>query len=111
MHSKVTAARQQAAAFERVLEALARELIDATDTELLEAATDLGMDPTMRGSAAFIGLKYPAIPRKSDFFELPATHALRIHDDRRPLELRDSSPAAPTRKRRRKPPRSGGEGA
>lgn len=110
MHSKVTVARRQAAAFERVLEALGQELIDATDDELLEAARDLGMDPTMRGSAAFIGLKYPAIPRLSDFFGLPATHPLRIQDDRRSREPRDSQAAAPARRKRRKPPRSGGEG-
>ena len=42
--------------FERLLVALERELIEATDEEILEAARDLGMDPTMKGSAAFFGV-------------------------------------------------------
>ena len=42
--------------FERLLAALERELIDATDEEILEAAKDLGMNPQMKGSAAFFGI-------------------------------------------------------
>lgn len=42
--------------FERLIIALERELIEATDEEILEAARDLRMNPEMRGSAAFIGL-------------------------------------------------------
>lgn len=42
--------------FERLLTALERELIEATDEEVLEAARDLGMDPAMKGSAAFFGV-------------------------------------------------------
>lgn len=41
--------------FERLLVALERELIEATDDEILEAARDLGMNPAMKGSAAFLG--------------------------------------------------------
>ncbi|HEY2529966.1 MAG TPA: hypothetical protein VGJ20_18850 [Xanthobacteraceae bacterium] len=44
------------AALNRVLDALERELIAATDEEVLEAAKDLGMNPLMKGSAAFLGL-------------------------------------------------------
>jgi len=40
--------------FERLLAALEQELIAATDEEILEAAHDLGMNPAMRGSAAFL---------------------------------------------------------
>jgi hypothetical protein len=53
----------------RILEALELELIDATDAEILEAAKDLGMDPQMKGSAAFLGLKFPMTWRPEDFFE------------------------------------------
>ena len=53
----------------RILEALAEELIDASDEEIIEAAKDLGMNTEMRNSAAFAGLKYPAKPQLSDFFE------------------------------------------
>jgi hypothetical protein len=42
--------------FERLLTALERELIEATDEEILEAASDLGMNPAMKGSAAFFGI-------------------------------------------------------
>jgi hypothetical protein len=42
--------------FERLIAALERELIEATDEEILEAARDLRMNPEMKGSAAFIDL-------------------------------------------------------
>lgn len=41
---------------EHLLAALERELIEATDEEILEAARDLGMNPAMKGSAAFFGI-------------------------------------------------------
>jgi hypothetical protein len=75
MHTKVSRT-QRVTALERILEALAEELVESTDEELLQAARDLGMDPTMRGSAAFIGLKYPTVRQLSDFFELPEHPAL-----------------------------------
>jgi hypothetical protein len=43
-------------ALERLLLALEHELMEATDEEILEAARDLGMNPGMKGSAAFIGV-------------------------------------------------------
>jgi hypothetical protein len=48
-------------ALDRVLDGLAEELIAASDEEILAAARELGMDPGMRGSAAFLGLKYPIL--------------------------------------------------
>lgn len=42
--------------FEQLLAALEQELIAATDEEILEAAGDLGMNPAMKGSAAFFGV-------------------------------------------------------
>jgi hypothetical protein len=56
-------------ALERVLAGLERELIEATDEEVLEAARDLGMKPEMKGSAAFLGLRYSAALRAEDFFD------------------------------------------
>ena len=41
---------------ERLLAALERDLIDAPDDEVLAAAKELGMDPTMKGSSAFSGV-------------------------------------------------------
>ena len=52
----------------RLLDALERELLEASDQEILDAAKELGMDPTMKGSAAFLGLKYSAALRWEDFF-------------------------------------------
>ncbi len=49
------------ARFERLLAALARELAEATDEEVLQAANDLGMRPMMKGSAAFFGIT--VVPR------------------------------------------------
>jgi hypothetical protein len=41
---------------EGLLDALEQELIEATDEEVLAAASDLGMNPAMKGSAAFFGV-------------------------------------------------------
>lgn len=43
---------------ERILLALERELLEASDEEIIAAARELGMNPAMKGSAAFMGLKY-----------------------------------------------------
>ena len=42
--------------FERLLAALEQELSAATDEEILAAAAELGMNPAMKGSAAFFGI-------------------------------------------------------
>jgi hypothetical protein len=55
MRTKVTAARPEVS-LSRLLEALEQELIDASDEEIMAAAADLGMNPAMKGSAAFAGL-------------------------------------------------------
>lgn len=56
--------------FERLLAALERELIEATDEEILAAAKDLGMNPEMKGSAAFFGItglvRMPSRPDEPD---------------------------------------------
>jgi hypothetical protein len=41
---------------EGLLDALEQELTEATDEEILAAASDLGMNPAMKGSAAFFGV-------------------------------------------------------
>jgi hypothetical protein len=68
MRNKVKATSPEAE-LTRILEALEQEIIDASDEDVIGAAADLGMDPSMRGSAAFAGLKFPAKPQLSDFFE------------------------------------------
>jgi hypothetical protein len=54
---------------ERLLVALERDLLDATDEEILAAARELGMNPAMKGSAAFFGVtrlaRVQSLPEKS----------------------------------------------
>jgi hypothetical protein len=45
-------------ALARILAAFEQELLAASDEEILAAANDLGINPAMKGSAAFLGLKY-----------------------------------------------------
>jgi len=56
----------------RVLDALTQELIEATDEEILEAATALRMDLAMPQSAAWAGVTYPARWQLEDNFDLEA---------------------------------------
>jgi hypothetical protein len=88
-------------ALERVLAALERELVEAPEAEILEAARELGMDPSMKGSAAFLGLRYPATPRLEDFFALADAQGWPVigHLARARPGLPESEPPSP------KPPR------
>ena len=52
-------------ALERILAALERELLAATDDEILSAAKELGMNPAMKGSAAFFGIRYVYLSERS----------------------------------------------
>ncbi len=61
----------------RILDAFARELIEAPEEEIREAAQALGMDPEARMSAAFAGITYPARLQLSDFFDV-GTNRLAI---------------------------------
>lgn len=69
MRTKLTTIRNLENALERTLDALAVELIDVSDEEIMEAAKELGMNPMMKGSAAFLGLRIPSIAEFSEFFE------------------------------------------
>jgi hypothetical protein len=57
------------AALTRVLRALERELIEASDEEIRAVARELGMDLDSRECAAFAGLKFPSRPQFTDFFD------------------------------------------
>ncbi|HEY4444257.1 MAG TPA: hypothetical protein VGN30_08205 [Steroidobacteraceae bacterium] len=87
MRKKLTAARPEIS-LSRLLEALEQELIEASDDEIMAAAADLGMNPRMKGSAAFAGLKYPANPRLSDFFDMDAWHGMQTEEERISRETR-----------------------
>jgi hypothetical protein len=81
----------------RTLDAFAKELIDASDEEILEVAKDLAMDPRTRESAAFAGVTYPARWQLSDFFDLEASKQLRPAADR----IANGLPAEPKNSSRR----------
>jgi hypothetical protein len=107
------------AALERVLAALERELIEASDEEILEAAHELGMKPEMKGSAAFLGLRYPSARRAAaEFFGPEAVHRLlserlRLLDfSSAPQIAKPESAPAPAQPRRpRRAPARGGRSA
>jgi len=69
VRSKVTKGSPEAALM-RVLDALAQELSEASDEEVLEAAKALRMDLTMPESAAWAGVTYFARPRLDEFFDI-----------------------------------------
>ena len=69
MRTKMTRSSPESALM-RVLDALAQELIDASDEEILEAATALRMDLSKPESAAWAGVIYFARPRLDEFFDV-----------------------------------------
>ena len=42
---------------ERLIHGLEQELLEAADEEFMAGARDLGMNPEIKGSAAFVGVK------------------------------------------------------
>jgi hypothetical protein len=57
MHTKINLAWAEAS-LSRILEAFEQEILETSEEEIMEAAKELGMKPDMKGSAAFIDLKY-----------------------------------------------------
>jgi hypothetical protein len=98
MPAKVTPVLREFTRLTRILEALEQELLDASDAEILQAAQELGMNPHMRGSAAFIGLKYPTRWQLQDFFEL-ARGAVAAQGESQSV---GTTPAAPPRRNGRR---------
>ena len=72
-------------ALDRVLVGLERELVAATDEDIAAAASDLGMDLQMKGSAAFLGLFHSRPRRLEDFFDVEGLRAAYL----RHLKRRD----------------------
>jgi hypothetical protein len=88
MHTKLTQSTP-AAALGRILDQLDRELIEASDEDILEAARDLGMNPLMKGSAAFLGLQFLSF---AEFFDSDALRSLlRERAAQNSLERNDSA--------------------
>lgn len=98
MRTKVSPAFPETA-LERILDALERELLEATDAEILQAADDLGMKPGMKGSAAFLGLRYSTALRAAQFFG--PEWMCRVLSDPRRISLAGEPP------RKAEPPQAG----
>ena len=64
----------------RILDGFAQELTVASDPEILSAAKDLGMDLSMKESAAYAGLTFPARPQAADFFDVDQLRRLGTGD-------------------------------
>lgn len=67
-----------------LLDALEQELTEATDEEVLAAASDLGMNPAMKGSSAFFGVTVDlrAKSQQGHLGQLPDwARTLRAKDD------------------------------
>lgn len=95
-----------AAALGRILDQLDRELIEASDEDILEAARDLGMNPMMKGSAAFLGLQCFSL---AEFFDNDALKSLllertahRTLEAPKPTSRRPGSPRSSAKTRSRK---------
>jgi hypothetical protein len=58
---------------QRVLIALERELLQASDEEIRQAAGDLGIEPDMKGSIAWLGIFFPnVVKRPEEVFDMDA---------------------------------------
>ena len=55
---------------QRLLTALEREVLQASDHEVRRAALDLGIDPDMKGSIAWVGIFFPAKLRPDEVFDM-----------------------------------------
>lgn len=54
----------------RVLAALEQEILQASDQEIRHAAQDVGIDPDMKGSIAWVGIFYPGKVKMDEMFDL-----------------------------------------
>jgi hypothetical protein len=114
MRTKVKAASPETV-LERLITALEQELVEASDEEVLHAARDLGMNPEMPGSAAFLGLTVPATMQLSDFFDPGSCEQLaaRVKGLRseRAVPVPQIPPAKPARSRAKRSTRRERRGA
>jgi hypothetical protein len=85
---------------ERVLAALEQDLLLATDEEILDVATEMGLKPDMRGSIALAGVTFTAQVN----FPLKATKKARPtkREGHEPGEQLGNTDGAPRSRRRPK---------
>jgi hypothetical protein len=98
------------ASLSRLLEAFEQEILGASDEEIVEVAKELGMNPDMKGSAAFIDVKYAMRPRSRGIYGIDAWLSVLTEEERSALEVRmrrkDETPTpshGPTSRQRKNP--------
>jgi hypothetical protein len=62
---------------QRLLVALENELLEASDEEVRQAAGDLGINPDMKGSIAWMGVLFPGKMRRDEVLDRDAIDAIR----------------------------------
>jgi hypothetical protein len=78
---KVTRTRSAEATLDRVLTALEQELMKVPEEEILDAARSLGMNPEMKGSVLYAGVRFPSSVTLADAFDLEALRRAWIKRD------------------------------
>jgi hypothetical protein len=76
------------ASLSRLLEAFEQEILEASDEEIMEAAKELGMNPAMKGSAAFMDVKYAIGLRSRDIYGIHAWLSALTEEEKIALEVR-----------------------
>jgi hypothetical protein len=104
MQTKLRAALPEAS-LTRILVCFEQELLAASEEEIMQAATDLGMDPAMKGSAAFFGVTRPFGISRADIHGLNAW-ARDLMEAKKPVGVigtpSKAEPAKPKRLSRRR---------
>ena len=79
------------ASLSRISEAFEQEIMESSEEEIMEAAKELGVNPAMKGSAAFIDLQFLFGLRDPDLYDMVTwSNALderMSSEDRRQIEF------------------------
>lgn len=78
---QVTRTRSAESRLERVLAALEQELMEVPEEEILDAARSLGMNPEMKGSVLYAGVRFPSSVTLADAFDLAALRRAWLERD------------------------------
>jgi hypothetical protein len=87
------------------LEALEQELLQASDEEIMTVAKELGMNPAMKGSAAFADMKYMVGLQRADIYGIEAWRGTLTDSKKNALASRTPPRVGSTPPRQSKGPR------
>ena len=90
-------------ALTRILEALEQELLQASDEEIMTVAKELGMNPAMKGSAAFADIRYGVALRRTVIYGIEAWRGALTESEKSVLaaRTRPSGGSTPLRQSKR----------